>query len=515
MNKKLISDIGNIRRELGAKSIKAFAEMYFPHYLDQPMCSFHEDMYKMLFDMTSHRGARKAVAAPRNSAKSSLVSTIYPIWSLAYAKEKFIVLLSDTKDKAVEFLSHIKTEFEKNENLKNDFPEIFGAKPKKWIRDEIILANGSKILALGSGQKIRGRRSRQSRPDDILMDDVENEGNTLTAEARDKLFNWFTKAVLKAGTQTTNVVVVGTILHYDSLLAKLTDHNKMPGWDKYIYKSVISWATHQDLWQTWSSIFNYRGDYLDKKGKEAAALFFRDNKEKMLEGSQVLWEERESYYDLMVMREQEGERSFDSEKQNSPVDLKDCPFNPEEFEYWDDNGQTEQDILKNPDLNICIFAGCDPATKEGVERGDYSAIVTVARDCNTGIIYVLDADIAKRSPDELTETILTYCQIRNYTNFVIENNGFQDLIRRELERRAAQRNIYAPLEGVTNSGNKIARILSVEPLIKSRYLRFSRKHTVLLEQLRYFPKGRYDDGPDALEMACRIARDPGKIEVYI
>ena len=113
------------------------------------------------------------------------------------------------------------------------------------------------------------------------------------------------------------------------------------------------------------------------------------------------------------------------------------------------------------------------------------------------------------------ETILTYCQMRRYTKFGIEINGFQRMIKDEFERRAAQRNIHAPVREIKNTTNKISRIMSLQPLIKSGYLRFSRKHTVLLEQMRYFPKGRHDDGIDALEMACRIARERGFATVYI
>jgi len=514
MKKRINDDFGKIRRELGEKSIKIFAELYFRHYLDQSMCDFHEQLYQLLYSMAHKRDERIAVAAPRNSDKSSIVSLIYPIWSICYGKEKFIIILSDTKDKAVEFLSHIITEFETNKELAKDFPEARGVNPKYWKRDEIVTRNDIKIMVLGSEQKIRGRRKREARPSLIILDDVENEANTLTVEARDKLFNeLFSKAVLKAGARGTNVIVIGTILHYDSLLAQLTDSSKMHGWIKYVYKSVLSWATHQDLWQQWSAVFNYREDYLGKRGKEAALVFFRGNQEKMLEGTKVLWPERESYYDLMVMREQEGELSFDSEKQNNPIDLKNCCFNPEEQYCWGDQFSGEEDLLSALDLRL--FAGCDPATGESMKRGDYSAIVTIGRDPKTGIMYVLDADIAKRKPDALMETILTYCQIRRYTKFGIENNGFQDMIKVELERRAAQRNIYAPVKGIKNTTDKISRILSLQPLIKSGRLRFSKKHTILLEQLRYFPKGRYDDGVDALEMACRIARERGLATVYI
>lgn len=515
----LNSDLGKVRKDVAIKSIKAFAEMYFPHYLEQPICVFHEDMYKSLYEMSEARDRRTAVAAPRNAAKTTLVSTIYVTWSICFKKEKFIILLSDTKDKAVELLSHIKTEFEKNDKLIADFPEVCGGsasvKPRRWKNDEIITVDGARVIALGSGQKIRGRRNVQARPSLIILDDAENEANTHTVEMREKLYSWLTKTVLKSGTIGTNVVVIGTILHFDSLLAKLTDKNKMPGWEKRIYRSVISWATHQDYWQKWSAIFNYREAYMDKKGKEAAFVFFRDNEQHMLEGTDVLWPQRESYYDLMIMREQEGENSFDSEKQNSPVDLKDCPFNPEEFYYWDDQFKSEQELIKSLDSVMDIFGGCDPATgKEGV-KSDYSALVTIGRDRKTGIMYVLDADIAKRSPDAYMETILTYAQLRRYNRMAIETNNFQELIKREIERRAALKRIYLRLEGINNTSDKYTRIMSLQPLVKSGYLRFSRKHTTLSEQFRHFPKGAHDDGPDATEFACRIARAPGKVTCVI
>ena len=176
------------------------------------------------------------------------------------------------------------------------------------------------------------------------------------------------------------------------------------------------------------------------------------------------------------MHEQEGERSFDSEKQNSPVDLKDCPFNPEEFFYWEDQFKSEEELLKTLKGPVRFYAGCDPATGQSIDRGDYSAIITVARDSDTGIIYVLDADVSKMLPESLVETILTYCQMRRYTKFGIEDNGFQELIKRELERRAAKKNIHAPVQGVKNTSDKVSRILSLQPMIKSGFLRFSRRH---------------------------------------
>ncbi|GAG18669.1 unnamed protein product, partial [marine sediment metagenome] len=85
----------------------------------------------------------------------------------------------------------------------------------------------------------------------------------------------------------------------------------------------------------------------------------------------------------------------------------------------------------------------------------------------------------------------------------------------ELERRAAERGIYIPLEGIKNSTNKIVRISQLDPMIASGYLILNRKHKHLIEELTYFPKAGSDDSADSLEMACRIAREPGKVTAKI
>ena len=75
-----------------------------------------------------------------------------------------------------------------------------------------------------------------------------------------------------------------------------------------------------------------------------------------------------------------------------------------------------------------------------------------------------------------------------------------------MAKRAQAQGLYVPLESVRHTTDKIGRIQSLQPLVKSGALQFSRKHATLLEQLRLFPKAAHDDGPDALEMAV----DAGK-----
>lgn len=142
---------------------------------------------------------------------------------------------------------------------------------------------------------------RNWRPDLIILDDVENDENVRTPEQRKKLKDWFDKAVSKCGDDYTDIVYIGTLLHYDSLLAKTLAN---PAYRSIKYKAVIRFSQADDLWQQWETIFTD----LSNDDREADALaFFQAHKTAMLEGTQVLWEEKLSYYDLMVMRVSEGE----------------------------------------------------------------------------------------------------------------------------------------------------------------------------------------------------------------
>jgi len=509
----LFNDEERIRREAGEKSLKAFAELYFPHYLKTKSCSFHNELYEMLDNITIKGGGRLAIAAPRGAAKSSIVSVFYPLWCICYRKGGYIFLLSDTAEQANTMLAHIKTELETNERLIAGFPGVceIGQKPKpeRWTRSEIMTRNGVKVTALGAGQKIRGRRNKAMRPDIIVVDDIENDENTQSEEPRQKLFDWFTKVPLKAGSAKTNVVVIGTIQHYDSLLAKLIDENAMPGWEKRKYKSVIEWAARTELWQQWKLIFNNREPYNGKMGKDAALAFYLANKDAMLEGTKVLWEEKEDYYSLMVMRESELEGSFDSEKQNEPVSAEWSLYNPAEFRYYNDGYRSKEELLQWMGDYADIMGSCDPATGEFTNRGDYSAITLVARDRRDGSIYIIESDITRRTPADTVSAIITYCKRYKVKKFGVEANYFQSLMVQDLEKRVKQEGLYkTEIIPIKNTLNKRERIQSMHPLIKNGTIIFNRLHQPLLDQLRYFPKGKYDDGPDALQMVVEVCSQP-------
>lgn len=78
----------------------------------------------------------------------------------------------------------------------------------------------------------------------------------------------------------------------------------------------------------------------------------------------------------------------------------------------------------------------------------------------------------------------------------------------EIERRGRELNCPLPIYHCVNQISKVVRIRGLTSLLARGILRFrrgSRGARLLVDQLRDFPNGDHDDGPDALEMACRLA----------
>ncbi len=499
----------SVPRLLG-KNFAFFRKYYFSQYNSFPDAPLHQEMVAALQAITANRGVQFALAAPRGSAKSTVVTLQYAVYCIVYALEPHIIITSTTQEQAEGCLKHIQDELTSNRRLLQDFPDVCetGAKPgpPRWKKGEIITRNDVKVTALGCGQQIRGRRHKQFRPSLIILDDIEGADEAKTAESYEKLHDWLTKSVLKVGDTTTNVIFVGTIHHYGSLLAQFTDSNTNAGWLKKIYRSVIHWADNQELWEEWRNIYNNRIPYGGQEGPPAAEVFFKEHEAAMLAGAEVLWPERYPYYALMKMRENDGVVSFDSEMQNDPVNPRDCLFNLEELRFWDDAYKTEEELLRALGESPSTFGACDPSLGKQNKHSDYSAIISAVREQKSGIIYVLDADIERRHPDKTIEAILACHNRRHYQKFGFETNQFQEFMASELTKRSAQAANYLPLKEVDHRTDKRARIEALQPLVKNGTIRFSRRHHRLLEQMKYYPKGAHDDGLDALEMVVQLAK---------
>ena len=503
---------GGLRWKLGAIDMEFFGRAYFPHYFSKPSPEFHRELdaiwqqgvLKGRYPLTAADtkmisrlpGTRRAVAAPRGHAKSTNLTFKGTMHSTLYGYKHYPIIISDSSEQAEGFLDNIRVEFEENTAILEDFGPLAGS---VWRSNVLVTKTNIKIEAIGSGKKIRGRKHRNWRPDLIILDDVENDENVRTPEQRKKLKDWFDKAVSKCGDDYTDIVYIGTLLHYDSLLAKTLAN---PAYRSIKYKAVIRFSQADDLWQQWETIFTD----LSNDDREADALaFFQAHKTAMLEGTQVLWEEKLSYYDLMVMRVSEGEASFNSEEQNEPINPDDCLFMEEWFDYYNEAE------VNFGDPAFDFFGFIDPSLGK-TKRSDFSAIVTLAKHKGSGYMYVVDADIERRHPDRIIADVLAKERWlrasfgHGYRKLGAETNQFQWFLKEELAKASAKAGLYLPIEEVQQTSDKVMRVQTLQPDVKNKYIKFNRRHKRLLEQLTQFPMGAHDDGPDALEGARSIAK---------
>lgn len=501
-----------LRRKLAAFDLEYFGRAYLTHYFVRPSPAFHAELdaswsegvlkgmdpYTEAETISRMDGCRRATQAPRGHAKSTTFTFKDALHAAVYAYKHYIIILSDSSDQADGFLSDIKTELEENRALREDFGDMMG---KVWKASVILLANGVKVEALGAGKKIRGRRHKQWRPDLIVCDDLENDENVHTKEQRDKLKNWFNKAVSECGDSYTDIVYIGTMLHYDSLLAYVCTR---PNYSVLKYRGVISFATRTDLWDAWEAIYT---DLTNPANVEEALAFYHANEADMLEGTAVLWAEKWSYYQLMAKRVDIGTAAFNSEIQNNPIDPATCTFNEEWFDFWDEPGKTEPDFSQPRYL----FVGTNDPSLGKNKRSDTSSIIGVAKDTVTGYIYVVVGSVERRTPDVIIDDAIESSRRlkldyqKPYYKFGVEAVQFQYYFADIMRKKSAELGEYLPIEEIYSTQNKEARIQSMQPFIKNGYVKFSHKHKTLLQQLSEYPMGRNDDGPDALQMAIKLA----------
>ena len=118
------------------------------------------------------------------------------------------------------------------------------------------------------------------------------------------------------------------------------------------------------------------------------------------------------------MRCGEGSKSFNSEKQNEPIDVENATFREEDIVYFDERE------LKGDSL--VIVGAVDPSLGSN-DKSNLSAIITIAKD-RQGYLYALDADIKRRTPDVIIDDIIRYHMKRDYAMFAVESVAFSRIL---------------------------------------------------------------------------------------
>lgn len=434
------------------------ARPYFP--LETP--PFHKE----ILDLISNKDNRRVgVIAPRGHAKSTTVDMTYPLWAGCFEQEEFIVIISDTYTQAAEFINALKDEFENNPKIKWLFGNMKG---DDWQDGEFVLSNGIKYAAKGSGMKIRGIRHRHTRPTLMIFDDIENDENIKSAEQRQKLYHWFTKAAIPALARGGRAVVIGTILHFDSLVNKV--------------------MKQQDVFKSWQTRVFY-AITTDEDGTEHA-----------------LWSEHRSLEKLRAMRDDPsnqdfiGSITFAQEYQHKPFSEEDAIIQPDWIK------ECEPSQVPDKQSRLARVLTIDPAASER-QTADFTAMI-VADLYTDGNVYIRAIRNQRTSPSVTADTVRELDEIYKPQVIGIEKGALGLVFRDLLEG--------LPVIGLEPDKDKVRRLLAV-----SRFFEAGRVYTVkniqngqaFREQLIEFPKGTHDDMVDAAAYAVRLLFVEGENQV--
>ncbi|GFK94434.1 hypothetical protein NNJEOMEG_02279 [Fundidesulfovibrio magnetotacticus] len=474
------------RRERAWRDFAFFRRTYFPHYVRHGDSVLHTWLDETLPALVDHPdGQRLAVAAPRGEAKSTVVSLIFVLWCVVTGRKRFIPLIADAFEQAAAtLLEPLKAELEANPRLAMDFPEACG-QGRLWNAGVAITAGEVKLQAFGSGKRMRGLRHGPHRPDLVICDDLENDENVRSPDQRDKLESWLARTVLNlsGADDAMDVILVGTVLHYDSVLSRLLG-NKL--WRSRKFRAVIEWPHRLDLWDKWEEI-------LLQDGEDAARAFHLERASAMEEGAVVSWPSARPLYKLMLKRARDGHAAFDSEQQNDPVAGEGAPF-AGCITFWVERANDWQ-----------FFGAVDPSLGKSGQGRDPSAILVGGYSRERAVLDVVVADIRKRLPDRIIEDVISWHAQFRCLLWAVESVQFQEFLRTELIARAAARGLPIPARAVTPHADKTLRIEAMQPYFAQGRIRLHPTQRTLIEQLRHFPKADHDDGPDALEMLWQVA----------
>ncbi len=239
----IVSD-KKVRIATSKKSHYIFFHTYFGHYVEHATAPFQKEMFLITEDDSIKTAV---VVAFRGSAKSTIMTMSYPIWAIiGKPQKKLVLLLSQTQYQAKLHLTNLKRELESNDMLRSELGPF--QENDEWGSGSLVIPRfNARIITASCEQSIRGLRHGPHRPDLIICDDVEDLSSVKTKEGRDKTYSWLTSEVIPTGDKNTKIIIIGNLLHEDSLLMWLKNSieaKKLNG----IFKSYPIIDNNKILW---------------------------------------------------------------------------------------------------------------------------------------------------------------------------------------------------------------------------------------------------------------------------
>jgi hypothetical protein len=346
------------RRERCRTSLKLFCESYFPETFNMGWSEDHLVVVAKTERSVLH-GGLFAMALPRGSGKST-ISECAGMWGTLYGHCDFIVLIGAEERSAEEMLESIKTSFETNELLEEDFSWEIGpiialdGIPHRaagqvcegqrthigWTAKEIVMpttrlstAKSAVMRVAGITGRIRGMKFKRPdgklvRPKLVIVDDPQTDDSAKSvsqSQAREAVLAGAILGLAGPGKKISGIMPC-TVIKAGDMADRILDRQKHPEWNGERMRMVYAWPKNGKLWEEYALIraqsLRQHGDIRD------ATAFYASNRKAMDEGAKVAWEARFNHDELSALQNAMNlrlmdEAAFFAEYQNEPIPDKD------------------------------------------------------------------------------------------------------------------------------------------------------------------------------------------------
>lgn len=438
-------------------STKVTAKVLFPERFHLPFSPLHDAIFAALDD---DRIQKVVIKAPRGMGKTSIVQLAYAAKKILFREKKYIVPISSTAPQALLQTENLKEELLKNEMI----VKLFGSvKSDRFSKEQWVTSGGVMIMPRGSGQQVRGLLYRNSRPDLIIGDDLEDSEEVRSDDQRKKLKEWFYADVMNAVPKYSKdwkIVVIGTLLHEDSLLANLIASKE------------------------WYPI---ELELFDDNGKSNWPELMSD------EDISRMVEEYEEAGELDVLyREYKGQA----------ISTKDSAFMPSYFRYYN-----ESDISPKKLESVVIL---DPAKTVKLHSAE-SGLVCWGIDSINNRLLVRDLLGKKLHPDDLYDELFAMCRRNRAYTIGVEVTSLHDWIMFPLKNEMTRRGLNYEIVELNAVGKKEDRAAWLVPLYRRGLVYHNKTVTGPLEaQLLSYPRNKRWDCIDAAAYIVKMLELGGR-----
>jgi len=498
MSNIILNNVSDMEEQLlmAKNDLIAFGKLFLPDdFMRSETPFFHYEVADLLNDLDKRQ---LAVVLPRGHGKTVLTKCSI-LHDFVFAEGPlFYGWVAASSKISIPNLDYIKYHLEYNDRFSYYFGDLKG---KKWTEDDIELKNGCKLISKSNLSGIRGGAKLHKRYDLIVLDDFEDENNTVTPESRSKIANLVTAVVFPAlEPGTGRLRINGTPVHFDAFITNILNgyqKSKKLG-DKYSWDVVTYKALQPDGTPLWPSWFG-------QKEMERKKKFYADSGQP------------QKFYQEYMMEVQNEEDSI---------------FNRNHLKYWegdfkyDEEGEVSFIFTKEGDVKpVNVFAGVDPATDSTRRDSDFSVILFVAVDVDNNV-YVLDylryrsipvLGIPGDAKKGIVDYIFDYNEIYKPSLYTIEDTTMSKPVFQAINAEMRRRNDFTVKYTAEKPGNRMSKRDRIQEIMAQRFAIGSvhikkSMYDLQHEILTFGPRMGHDDTIDALAYACKYANPPKSIK---